>query len=136
MMLLMRRKVYAELGASCAGVSDPPHRWHSGPGVKLRPRDPGWFVVAHEWPQYSVERESHVSPAEKVSQATALATAEWTWCHDRLGANLLLAAGRGARGRGAGDVRRRAAQGAQRTRAVVLHERVTSELRRVVVSQW
>jgi len=76
MMLLMRRKVYAELGASCAGVSDPPHRWHSGPGVKLRPRDPGWFVVAHEWPQYSVERGSYVILAEKVSQATALATAD------------------------------------------------------------
>ena len=44
--------------------------------MKLRPRAQAWFVVAHEWPQYSVERGSYVILAEKVSQATALATAD------------------------------------------------------------
>jgi hypothetical protein len=39
----------------CPGVSQPPTRWHTGPGVRLKPGDQVWYVaVTSRWPLYEV----------------------------------------------------------------------------------
>jgi hypothetical protein len=73
-ILSQRRKVFADLGAPYAGVSDPPRRWHSGPGRKLKRGDTVWFVVAREWPRCAVENGRYVWPAKDVAEAAQLET--------------------------------------------------------------
>ena len=44
-----------------SGVSQPPSRWHTGPGVRLNPGDAVWFVLATDWPTYTVASGTFVT---------------------------------------------------------------------------
>jgi hypothetical protein len=60
--------------AACAGVSDPPGRWHSGPKVKLKLGDPVWYVESLEWPRHAVQCARYLGSVTDVSQAAQLET--------------------------------------------------------------
>jgi hypothetical protein len=56
------------------GLSEPPLRWHSGPGVKLKLGDQVWSVEAREWPLYEVAAGRYVGLAKDAVQAVRLET--------------------------------------------------------------
>ena len=43
----------ADSTARWEGVSNPPDRWHTGPG-KVAPDQPIWYVMPTHWPHYVV----------------------------------------------------------------------------------